>query len=180
MVKGVPKKIIRKRKKARLSVRIGLKSREIIRPIRGRRRFRPLGSPDDILDTRAADVEGSILERVVYGELLRQLGLGGFIYKKGALGARLFKGGIEIDFLVTARHPNVAIEVLGAFWHGPNVQFKDAARALIIRGLPGEDGLPMKYIEITEEEIRRGRRPLEVQITKIIGTAMDLGAGVVL
>lgn len=172
-----PKKIRSKRKKARHSVReIAPRGREtLIKPIRGRRRLRPWQAPDDVLEDRAADVPGSILERVVYKELLNQLGSGGFIFKKGALGARLFRGGIEIDFLVTARHPNIALEVLGAFWHGPNVAHKDAARALVVRGLLGDDGLNLQYEEITEAEIRISEAFLETKIRNILGNAVDIG-----
>ncbi len=158
-----------KRKKPRHSVRLPITGRDLVKPIRSRRRFRPFDQPDEILEGRAADVDGSILERVVYKELERQLGPAGFIFKRGINGARLFRGGIEIDFLITARHPNIALEVLGAFWHGPEVQFKDFARAITVAGLPGLDGLNMRYTELTEDEIRRDQLWLEERIANIIG-----------
>ena len=80
-----------------------------------------------------------------------------------------------MDFLITARSPNIALEVLGAQWHGPGVQFADAARAIIIRGLIGEDGQLIKYEEIAEWEIRMEPQFLEEKIRRILGTAMDTG-----
>lgn len=173
-----PIKAIRsRRKKQRHAVIVDTRDRKTrVTPIRGRRRFAAEFAPDDPLETRAAAVEGSILERVVYAELVRQLnGPQGFIYKKGELGGRLFRGGIEIDFLITARHPNIAIEVLGAQWHGPRQQFQDAARAITVRGLTGEDGLKMRYAEIAEHEIRLGADFLQQKISSILGEAIDLG-----
>lgn len=146
------------------------------KPIRGRRRLAPVFAPDDPLEPRAANVDGSILERVVYKELLAQVGINGFIYKKTELGGRLFRGGIEIDFVVINRHPNVAIEVLGAQWHGPELFWKDAARATIVRSLPGiTDGMNLRYEEITEAEIRREAQYLEYRIQQLLGRGVDLG-----
>ncbi len=171
------KPIRSRRRKQRFPVVVDVSGRTTRKvPIRSRRRLDPVTQPDDILEERAADVDGSILERVVYAELVSQLnGTAGFIYKKGALGGRLFRGGIEMDFLVTARHPNIAIEVLGAQWHGPSVQFADAARAIVIRGLLGEDGIPIVYQEINEWEIRMEPQFLEEKISRMLGNAMDTG-----
>jgi len=175
-----PKTIRRKRRTQREPVSLALKGRDIIKPIKSRRRFRPVNSPADILEDRATQsVPGSILERVVYAELVRQLGPAGFIYKHLGLGGRLFRGGVEMDFLVVSRHPNIAIEVQGTYWHGPSVQYKDAARAMTVRGLLGEDGLPIRYEEIMEEEIRRDPLWLEQRIRYLLGHSGDINLSLV-
>lgn len=144
--------------------------REITRPVRIRRRRGSVGQ--DPLEMRAAGVEGSILERIVFKRLTVLYGPVniGFIYKYqvGAVSgadARAFVGGFEMDFVVLNRPSGkeVALEILGAHWHGPKDQFADQERMLAIMGT-GRD-----YAEIWEYEVMLGDEYLDHRIVQLVG-----------
>ena len=144
--------------------------REITKPIRGRRRKGAEG--EDPLEQRAAAVDGSILERIIFKRLTVLVGPAdvGFIYKRQVgsapgVNARTFIGGIEIDFLILQRPAGkaAALEILGAHWHGPADEYADQERALIILA-QGYD-----YVEIWEYEIMLGDEYLDQRLTDLLG-----------
>jgi hypothetical protein len=145
------------------------KKREYIRttkltPVRDRRRVGPRFGADPAEQRANHTISGSILERIVYQQLLELLGPEGsqWLYKKGLLGGRTFKGGVEIDFVIERFRP-LALEIQGAHWHGPTNTWKDTARALALIG-EGFD-----YAEILEWEIWAGDVYLEYRLKEIIG-----------
>lgn len=132
--------------------------------IRGRRAF-AAHVGEDPNEQRAASVEGTILERIVYRRLLYLLGppgAGSWDYKYGVRNVRIFKGGYELDFLVY-RPRMTAIEVQGARWHGPEVKYRDVARALAVLA----DGY--NYEEILEWEIWAGDEYLDFRLRQMLG-----------
>lgn len=134
------------------------------KPVRSRRPT-PVRFGQDPLEQRASQyVSGSILERIVYQKLSQLLGPEGsrWQFKEGVLNARLFAGGFEIDFVINNPVP-IALEVQGAFWHGPAAAFRDVARALVLMGL-GYD-----YVEITETDIISGDEYLEQRLVTLLG-----------
>ena len=145
-------------------------ARRNVRPRRAAARRAAVGV--DPLEQRAASVTGSILERIVFKRLELLVGPAniGFIYKfqLGAVGgtdARVFLGGFELDFVILNRPSakQMALEILGAHWHGPVDFYKDQARALSVLGV-GYD-----YAEIEEWEIMLGDDYLDDRLSYLIG-----------
>src|SRR3990167_5119553 len=132
-------------------------------PVRDRR-MRGAEAGEDPDEQRAANVQGSILERIVYKHLLTLLGTEGWTwqYQYGARGARIFKGGYVLDFVIYSPRP-IALEVQGAFWHGPETKWRDIARALSVVA----DGF--EYEEILEWEVWAGDEYLEFRLRQLLG-----------
>uniref|UniRef100_A0A6H1ZQH4 DUF559 domain-containing protein n=1 Tax=viral metagenome TaxID=1070528 RepID=A0A6H1ZQH4_9ZZZZ len=132
------------------------------RPVRRRRGpWREQLGMDELEQRAAQGIEGTLPERIVY-KALRTMNIA-FNYKYGVLGTRQFRGGFEIDFEIMDRYPPVALEVLGAYWHGPAQQYKDMARALVIMGMG------YRYEEITEDEIYTSSSFLEHRLQEMLG-----------
>lgn len=115
-------------------------------------------------EQRAASVEGSLLERIVYKRLTLLLGPPGasWKYKHGLGTVRIFKGGYELDFLVF--YPRlVALEVQGEHWHSAALKYRDIARALSVIA----EGYA--YEEIQEWEIGAGDDYLDWRLRQAIG-----------
>lgn len=138
-----------------------LKKRPVIR---GRELRYPRVGMDADEQRAAQNIEGSILERIVYKKLQEILGPEGvaWVSQRGIGGGRVFKGGYVLDFVVEQPR-RVAVEVQGAFWHGANVEWKDAFRALAVMA----DGY--EYVELLEWEIRAGDQFLEETMRRKIG-----------
>lgn len=144
---------------------------QITKPRRAARRIPAVGEDPD--EQRAAQgIQGTLLERIVFKRLSSILGPPNiaFIYKYqlGAatgVDARTFIGGTEVDFVVLNRPSDkqMALEILGAHWHGPAEQYKDTERALKLLAL-GFD-----YGEIQEWEIMMGDDYLDRRLSEVIG-----------
>lgn len=136
----------------------------IEKPIRGRRARKIEFGIDPDEQRAVQSVEGSILERIVYKKLLQLIGPEGvsWEFKHGIRGARVFKGGYELDFVIY-RPRQTALEVQGAYWHGPVQQYRDVARALAVLS----DGF--EYAEILEWEIELGDQFLEFRLRQLLG-----------
>ena len=147
--------------------------KNITKPRRAATREAQIGQERD--EQRAANVAGSILERIVYQRLSIIWGQPGvdFIYKydlaaaEGTKDARAFVGGIEMDFVILSRPSNreLALEVQGAHWHGylDGAVFADTERALIIMA-SGRD-----FSEVWEHEIALGDEYLDRRLLDLIG-----------
>lgn len=132
-------------------------------PIRSRRiKKAHIGVDPD--EQRAANVQGTLLERIIYKKLSQLLGPEGvhWQFQYGIKGARIFKGGFVLDFVIY--YPKqTALEVQGAFWHGPEVQYRDVPRALAVLN----EGF--EYAEILEWEIWAGDQYLEFRLINLLG-----------
>ena len=146
------------------------------RNVRPRRRpFRKAPVGEDPQEMRAAPgIEGSLLERIVFKRLELLVGPVniGFIYKYqiGAIAgvdARAFIGGVEADFVIINRpsQKQMALEILGANWHGPKDQYADQDRALTLIGAG------LDYAEIEEYEINLGDAYLDHRLEELIGVS---------
>ena len=146
-------------------------SDRIVKPRRNALRDRAISG--DWLERRAANVVGTILERIVYQRLVTIWGPPdqAFIYKynigavSGTKDARAFAGGVEMDFVILHRPSarELDLEIQGAHWHGPKDEASDIEKALQIMKT-GRD-----YAEIWEYEVMLGDDYLDRRLLQIIG-----------
>lgn len=147
---------------------------DILKPRRASKRKAAIGI--DPNEQRAAAVEGSILERIVYQRLELLVGLGSFDYKKqfgsaAGVNARVFIGGLEADFVVWRRPGRpLVIEPQGAHWHGPTEFYHDLERAWVFMS-QGYD-----YAEIFEYEVWLGDEYLDHRLAALIGISVTEAA----
>ncbi len=168
---GTVKSLRRKsiiRRVARLSSNPRVFVRNDLVPIlRGRRPRRIEIGELDPLETRAISksrfANATLPERIFFKALSTVMqGEEGFIFQRDVGGGRNFIGGFVIDFIIFDRVPNVAVEVLGSFWHQAANRFADEERALAVisRGF--------EYHEVWDYEIFQGDVFLEELILERI------------
>lgn len=122
------------------------------RPIRSRRVLSGYAL-EDPLEARAvpkSTFRGSILERIVYKRNLFLFGAPSprtWSAQRDELGGKNTVGGIAIDFVYFLSQPLLALEVQGAFWHGPGEAYHDASRAFIVQSFG------YRYAELLEQDI---------------------------
>lgn len=134
--------------------------------VRDRRR-RPNEVGPDELEARAIDPNlfpgATLPERIVYRKLQQMLsGDHKFIFQRAANGGRTHIGGFVIDFLLIDRVPEVALEVLGSFWHQAEDRYTDQERALAVTS----EGF--RYHEIWDYDIFMSDEHLEAILTPIL------------
>jgi hypothetical protein len=94
---------------------------------------------------------GSVEEFLVYQELLRRGLKDGldFTFQSAQFGGRLDRGGLVVDFLFS-NPPGLAINPLGAYWHGtPEAR----ARDLLSRALLAGQGVTLIWID--DDDVNR-------------------------
>lgn len=141
---------------------------ELIPILRGRRPRRIEIGELNPLEMRAIPKNrfalATLPERVFFKSLATVMqGEQNFIFQRDVGGGRNFIGGFVIDFLIIDREPNIAVEVLGSFWHQAAQSFADEERALAVisRGF--------EYHEVWDYEIFQGDVFLEELIlTRIL------------
>lgn len=133
------------------------------RPITRDRRLRPIEIGIDPLEARAANVEGTLPERIVYKKLVQLVGEQYISFQRLEGGGRNILGGFVLDFLITDRFPPLVIEVLGDFWHKPSRAFADAERMMAVtnRGYG--------YFEIWEHEVYHSDELTEKLLSEALG-----------
>lgn len=137
-----------------------------VNPIRGRRQ-RGTESGLDPLEQRALPKNtfpnATLPERIVYNKLVQLVGEENFIYQRADNGGRTVIGGFVLDFVITNKRPQIALEVLGDYWHRAELRYADWERALEVTSLGYE------YAEIWEHEILMGDSYLEQILVDIVG-----------
>lgn len=144
-----------------------------LEPARGHRGRMPFG-PDPLEQRATQGIDAPITERIVYKTLAQMVGTGNFVWQFDIQGGRqVFKsifaggtlvGGFVIDFVVLNREPPLAIEVMGAYWHGAgDSATRDLARKVAVNQF-GFD-----YAEIHEADIMSSQDHLERVLLQILG-----------
>ena len=123
----------------------------------------------DELEQRAVPKEGALgtatlPERILYKKLSELYkGTSRFIFQRTERGGRNLIGGFIIDFLLIDRTPNIALEVLGDYWHQAYEKQADLERALAVTRAG------YTYHEIWEHDIYESDEKLETILYGIMG-----------
>ena len=103
-------------------------------------------------------------ERIVHKKLIQVLhGAHNFAYQRIDKGGRNFIGGFIIDFVIVDRVPNIAIEILGDYWHQAYEKAADLERQLTVTRAG------YIYHEIWEHDIYESDEKLENILIEILG-----------
>ena len=144
-----------------------------LEPVRGHRRQPAFGL--DRWEQRAQqNIDAPITERIVYKLLVELVGKENFVWQFDILGGRqVFKsvfttgtliGGFIIDFVILDREPPLALEVMGAYWHGSGGgPERDMARKVAVNQF-GFD-----YKEVHEADIMGDGTHLENVLVQVLG-----------
>tara|TARA_R110002020_G_scaffold286210_1_gene501805 strand:- start:43 stop:558 length:516 start_codon:yes stop_codon:yes gene_type:complete len=136
--------------------------------LRDRRRAKVEFGPEE-LESRATPKSqlgelATLPERIVHKKLVQLLhGSHNFAYQRIDKGGRNFIGGFIIDFVVVDRVPNLAIEILGDYWHQAYEKAADLERQLTVT----RSGYT--YYEIWEHDVYESDEKLENILIEILG-----------
>lgn len=168
MVEGINSiRIIPRKSRLPRTARVFVRNQDIP-VVRDHRRDAPEFG-EDPLEARAISPDvfarATLPERIVYKKLSQLIGEENFIFQYSQLGGRNLIGGFLIDFLI---EPNIALEVLGSYWHKAFERWADEERAVVVASRGFE------YHEIWDWEIYMGDSYLEEWFRRVLPASVFL------